>query len=120
MVPIIHLTGRFREAAESAISVLFPVPARPSRSTPRGPSVDPKASTIAVDSARLSITGHGWCTATILVRARTGTGARSFSSTPAQQSWALGAIRKPVVDNQRFASVWDQVVAYDGAYVMTP
>lgn len=42
------------------------------------------------------------------------------SSTPAQQVWALGAIRKPVVDDQRFARVWDQVVAYDGAYVMTP
>ncbi|WP_435531057.1 acyl-CoA dehydrogenase family protein [Rhodococcus spelaei] len=42
------------------------------------------------------------------------------SSTQAQQDWALGAIRKPVVDEQRFARVWEQVVAYDGAYEMTP
>jgi acyl-CoA dehydrogenase len=42
------------------------------------------------------------------------------SSTPAQQEWALGAIRKPVVDDQRFARVWVQVVAYDGAYEMRP
>ena len=42
------------------------------------------------------------------------------SSTPAQQQWALAAIRKPVVDGERFARVWDQVVAYDGAYEMTP
>lgn len=42
------------------------------------------------------------------------------SSTPAQQQWALAAIRKPVVDGERFARVWDQVIAYDGAYEMTP
>ncbi|GAA4476382.1 acyl-CoA dehydrogenase [Rhodococcus olei] len=42
------------------------------------------------------------------------------SSTPAQQQWALGAIRKPVVDTARFDRIWDQVAAYDGAYEMRP
>lgn len=37
-----------------------------------------------------------------------------------RQVWALGAIRKPAVDDQRFARLWAQVVAYDGAYEMTP
>ena len=42
------------------------------------------------------------------------------SSTEAQQAWAIGAVRKPVVDADRFAQVWDQVKAYDGAYEMKP
>jgi acyl-CoA dehydrogenase len=42
------------------------------------------------------------------------------SSTPAQQDWALSAVRKPVTDTHRFASVWEQVKAYDGAYEMRP
>ena len=42
------------------------------------------------------------------------------SSTEAQQAWAIGAVRKPVVDADRFARVWDQVKAYDGAYEMKP
>jgi acyl-CoA dehydrogenase len=42
------------------------------------------------------------------------------SSTPAQQKWALGAVRKPVVDKARFDRVWEQVKAYDGAYEMRP
>ncbi len=42
------------------------------------------------------------------------------SSTDAQQQWALDAIRKPVVDSERFARVWDQVADYDGAYEMHP
>lgn len=42
------------------------------------------------------------------------------SSTEAQQTWAIGAVRKPVVDADRFAQVWDQVKAYDGAYEMKP
>jgi len=42
------------------------------------------------------------------------------SSTDAQQLWALAAIRKPVVDPERFARVWDQVAGYDGAYEMRP
>ncbi|MFC9789900.1 acyl-CoA dehydrogenase family protein [Rhodococcus sp. NPDC127528] len=42
------------------------------------------------------------------------------SSTEAQQEWALAAVRKPVVDEKRFGRVWDQVVAYDGAYEMRP
>ncbi|TSD96094.1 acyl-CoA dehydrogenase [Skermania sp. ID1734] len=40
------------------------------------------------------------------------------SSTTAQQEWALGAIRKPVVDTGRFDRVWEQVASYDGAYEM--
>ena len=42
------------------------------------------------------------------------------SSTPAQQEWALGAVRKPVVDSDRFTRVWDQIHALDGAYEMRP
>jgi acyl-CoA dehydrogenase len=42
------------------------------------------------------------------------------SSTVAQQEWALSAIRKPVADVARFDRVWEQVVAYDGAYEMRP
>ncbi|WP_430332060.1 acyl-CoA dehydrogenase family protein [Rhodococcus sp. ACT016] len=40
------------------------------------------------------------------------------SSTDAQQQWALDAIRKPVVDPERFVRVWEQVAGYDGAYEM--
>lgn len=40
------------------------------------------------------------------------------SSTPEQQKWALAAVRKPVVDSERFDRVWQQVKAYDGAYEM--
>ena len=40
------------------------------------------------------------------------------SSTPAQQQWALGAVRKPVADSARFDRVWAQVKSYDGAYEM--
>ena len=42
------------------------------------------------------------------------------SSTDAQQQWALGAVRKPVVDRVRFDAVWADVVAYDGVYEMNP
>ncbi|CAN5383983.1 acyl-CoA dehydrogenase [soil metagenome] len=42
------------------------------------------------------------------------------SSTPMQQDWALSAVRKPVVDIERFGRVWEQVKAYDGAYEMQP
>ena len=42
------------------------------------------------------------------------------SSTPAQQEWALSAVRKPVADSDRFDRVWEQVRAYDGAYEMRP
>ena len=42
------------------------------------------------------------------------------SSTPAQQDWAVGAIRKPVTDAERFTRVWERVKAYDGAYEMRP
>lgn len=42
------------------------------------------------------------------------------TSTQAQQDWALGAIRKPVPDAERFNRVWERVRAYDGAYEMAP
>ncbi|MGB3356540.1 MAG: acyl-CoA dehydrogenase family protein [Mycobacterium sp.] len=42
------------------------------------------------------------------------------SSTPAQQEWALAAVRKPVADGARFDRVWERVRAYDGAYEMRP
>ncbi|MFN8032826.1 MAG: acyl-CoA dehydrogenase family protein [Mycobacterium sp.] len=42
------------------------------------------------------------------------------SSTPAQQEWALSAVRKPVTDAERFERVWQQVKSYDGAYAMRP
>jgi acyl-CoA dehydrogenase len=42
------------------------------------------------------------------------------TSTQAQQDWAVGAIRKPVPDAQRFNRVWERVKAYDGAYQMRP
>jgi acyl-CoA dehydrogenase len=42
------------------------------------------------------------------------------SATQAQQDWALGAIRKPVPDADRFDRVWQRVKAYDGAYEMRP
>jgi acyl-CoA dehydrogenase len=41
-------------------------------------------------------------------------------STPAQQEWALAAVRRPVIDADRFDRVWQQVEAYDGAYEMRP
>ncbi|MDT5162001.1 MAG: acyl-CoA dehydrogenase, partial [Mycobacterium sp.] len=40
------------------------------------------------------------------------------TSTQAQQDWAVGAIRKPVPDAERFDRVWQRVKAYDGAYEM--
>jgi acyl-CoA dehydrogenase len=42
------------------------------------------------------------------------------SSTAAQQAWAISAVRKPLVDADRFDRVWHQVKAYDGAYQMRP
>jgi acyl-CoA dehydrogenase len=42
------------------------------------------------------------------------------TSTPAQQDWALDAIRKPVADAARFDRVWERVKAYEGAYEMAP
>ncbi|WP_059015474.1 acyl-CoA dehydrogenase family protein [Mycobacterium sp. M26] len=41
-------------------------------------------------------------------------------STEAQQDWALGAVRKPVTDTDRFDRVWQQVRNFDGAYEMRP
>jgi acyl-CoA dehydrogenase len=42
------------------------------------------------------------------------------SSTEAQQAWALEHVRKPVVDENRAARVWDDVRALAGAYEMQP
>ncbi|CCH28544.1 acyl-CoA dehydrogenase [Actinosynnema sp. NPDC047251] len=42
------------------------------------------------------------------------------SSTEAQQEWALGQVRKPVVDRGRFDRVWAQVAALSGRYEMNP
>jgi acyl-CoA dehydrogenase len=42
------------------------------------------------------------------------------SSTDAQQDWALAHVRKPVVDGDRFASVWETVRALAGTYEMRP
>ncbi len=42
------------------------------------------------------------------------------TSSQAQQDWAVGAIRKPVADADRFGRVWERVRAYDGAYEMRP
>ena len=42
------------------------------------------------------------------------------SSTDTQQALALAAIRKPVVDAERFGKVWEQVRSLSEAYEMTP
>ncbi|WP_233573709.1 acyl-CoA dehydrogenase [Amycolatopsis panacis] len=42
------------------------------------------------------------------------------SSTDKQQELALAAVRKPIVDDERFARVWEQVRALSGAYEMNP
>ena len=40
------------------------------------------------------------------------------SSTEAQQEWARRSVRKPVVDSERFESVWQKVRELAGAYEM--
>ncbi|MFD5349991.1 acyl-CoA dehydrogenase family protein [Streptomyces anulatus] len=40
------------------------------------------------------------------------------SATEEQQSWALGAVRRPVVDAARSARIWERVEALSGAYEM--
>ncbi|WP_329438492.1 acyl-CoA dehydrogenase family protein [Streptomyces canus] len=42
------------------------------------------------------------------------------SATRHQQEWALGAVRRPVVDPARTERVWQQVEALSGAYEMAP
>ncbi|MCX5195527.1 acyl-CoA/acyl-ACP dehydrogenase [Streptomyces sp. NBC_00249] len=42
------------------------------------------------------------------------------SATADQQGWALGAVRRPVVDEARAARVWARVEALAGAYEMAP
>ncbi|MFD9462014.1 acyl-CoA dehydrogenase, partial [Streptomyces sp. NPDC060027] len=41
------------------------------------------------------------------------------SATERQQRWALGAVRRPVVDEERSAQVWSRVEALSGAYEMS-
>ncbi|MCC3767511.1 acyl-CoA dehydrogenase family protein [Streptomyces sp. UNOC14_S4] len=42
------------------------------------------------------------------------------SATGRQQTWALAAVRRPVVDAARSARVWERVEALSGAYEMAP
>ncbi|TJZ57021.1 acyl-CoA dehydrogenase [Streptomyces piniterrae] len=42
------------------------------------------------------------------------------SATAEQQQWALGAVRRPVIDTARSARVWERVEALSGAYEMAP
>ncbi|GAB7035362.1 acyl-CoA dehydrogenase family protein [Streptomyces sp. NPDC021749] len=42
------------------------------------------------------------------------------SATEAQQTWALGAVRRPVTDEARSARVWERVEALAGTYEMAP
>ncbi|MFE5709210.1 acyl-CoA dehydrogenase family protein [Streptomyces sp. NPDC056501] len=42
------------------------------------------------------------------------------SATEPQQLWALGAVRRPVVDEARSGRVWQRVEALSGAYEMAP
>lgn len=42
------------------------------------------------------------------------------SATEEQQSWALDAVRRPVVDDARSARVWERVEALSGTYEMKP
>ncbi|MEV8593220.1 acyl-CoA dehydrogenase family protein [Streptomyces sp. NPDC052012] len=42
------------------------------------------------------------------------------SATEAQQQWALGALRRPAVDEARSQRVWERVEALSGAYEMAP
>ncbi|MGW1509425.1 acyl-CoA dehydrogenase family protein [Streptomyces sp. NPDC002394] len=42
------------------------------------------------------------------------------SATEQQQLWALGAVRRPVVDEARSERVWQRVEALSGAYEMNP
>ncbi|HYI36059.1 MAG TPA: acyl-CoA dehydrogenase [Thermoleophilaceae bacterium] len=42
------------------------------------------------------------------------------SATDAQREWALGAVRAPAGDPERFDRVWGRVAALDGAYAMRP
>jgi acyl-CoA dehydrogenase len=40
-------------------------------------------------------------------------------TTEVQQQWALGVIRRPAVDAERFERIWQEVAALAGAYAMT-
>ncbi|MGW6267480.1 acyl-CoA dehydrogenase family protein [Streptomyces sp. NPDC055060] len=42
------------------------------------------------------------------------------SATEQQQNWALGAVRRPVVDEARSTRVWERVEALAGEYEMAP
>ena len=42
------------------------------------------------------------------------------SSTAEQQAWAIAHLRKPVIDRERDARIYEQIRGLAGAYVMTP
>lgn len=42
------------------------------------------------------------------------------SASQAQREWALGAVRAPAPDGQRFEAVWNEVAALSGVYEMRP
>ena len=42
------------------------------------------------------------------------------ASTPEQQTWALGAVRKPITDAAAQERVWQQVLSLADAYRMNP
>ena len=44
----------------------------------------------------------------------------SPAATEEERAWALGAVRAPVNDPDRFDKVWEQVAALSGAYTMNP
>lgn len=44
----------------------------------------------------------------------------SPAATEEERAWALGVIRAPVTDPERFDKVWEQVAALSGTYAMNP
>ena len=44
----------------------------------------------------------------------------SPAATEEERAWALGAVRAPVNDPERFDKVWQQVAALSGTYTMNP
>ena len=44
----------------------------------------------------------------------------SAAATDEERAWAIGAVRAPVNDPDRFERVWQQVAALSGTYTMNP
>ena len=42
------------------------------------------------------------------------------AATEEERAWAIGVVRAPVTDTDRFDRVWQQVAALSGAYKMNP